>query len=51
MKKIIFLGSLLLFFACKENKSSTSQEKEVVNEETETSQETNFVGLGEEIEA
>ena len=51
MKKIIFLGSLLLFFACKENKSSTPQEKEVVNEETETSQETDFTGFGEEIEA
>ena len=51
MKKVIFLGSLLLFFACKENKSSTSQEREVVNEEKEISQETDFAGFGEEIEA
>lgn len=51
MKKVIFLGSLLLFFACKENKSSTSQEREVVNEEKEISQETDFTGFGEEIEA
>lgn len=51
MKKVIILSSLLLFFACKENKSSTSQEKEVENEEIEISHETDFAGFGEEIEA